>query len=205
MFFCCWWFLGVSAETRREASNVLLFVGWGIMWVISVGKTRLNLPYLLFLPLLGWVFTGFFFAVNQRVFNEIACRVCKVKPKFHSEIPYCKKCLANSLNKALILKQEVEERIEIAEKLGMQKQIEGAKDWFVRNLPEPIKWILANLIVRKSMLESRKVIEKVNFVPFDPEGLEKFPVDIAQTDLNIPSEGLKILEKIFPTKAENKI
>ena len=204
--FWCLWFLRVSAEVKKEYSSVPSIIVWIILWFISIAVTsevKLPLGWIIALAPAGWLLTGIFCIVAKvMIKQEITCWVCEAHTRVHPEIPYCKKCLTFSLNKALILRKEAEERIESAGKLGMGKQIEGAKRWFGENLPEPIKWILANLIVGESMLESGKTIKKVALTPFNPKEFEKFPIDIDRPDLNIPGEGLRILAKILPVKTK---
>jgi hypothetical protein len=213
---CCLWFLLTSPETRKECTfGPLIFVSFWLWFISALVISDIKLPvrwiislspwlWMLILPAAAWLLTGIFYLVELPITQEITCRVCKAHARVHLEIPYCKKCLKNSLEKTLILRREVEERIENAEKLGMRKQIEGARRYFEENLPEPIKWVLANLVVGESMLESGKTIEKVGLTPFDPKEFEKFPIDIDHPELNIPGEGLRILAKILPVKDENK-
>jgi len=117
------------------------------------------------------------------------CRKCKKRKKIPGT-PYCQECFEKGLAELPELISETEKRIKLAKNLGLEEQAKGAKKWFLQNLPEPIKWMLQQAVLEnlKKHFPQAKV--------FNPTfWFDKYPLDTNSPEVNIPSEGLELLQK----------
>ncbi len=135
-------------------------------------------------------------AYSLKIKNK--CQICRKNEKSCPEIPYCEECFKISFEKTQALIDEAEQRISLANKLGLIKQVEGVKKWFIQqSLPEAVRWILE----KQKIVQQKEIINQLReHFPsarlFDSSGFDKFPIDSDRPDLNIPKEGLELLVRM---------
>lgn len=124
--------------------------------------------------------------------KEKRCKYCSGK-KISVEIPYCKECIENALRETQKLTNEAETRIKLANEMGLAGQAEGAKRWFVENLPEPIKKILERAREQAILSSLKGYFPQIKSFVFDSRRFRKYSLDSGSQEANIPSEALQML------------
>ncbi len=136
--------------------------------------------------------------IEARIEGKIVKKECKscnrlerIHPEIpYSEIPYCETCMEKAWDKSEELIKEAEKRIELIKKCRLEGQARGAKEWLRENLPDPIKWLFQQAILSNL----KKIFPQAQF--FDPNKhfFVQHPLDSDDPSVNIPSEGLEVLE-----------
>ncbi len=129
------------------------------------------------------------------------CMRCQIDEGLYPEVPYCEDCLAVIVNEINGLASEAKKRIELAKELGFEKQVEGAKQWFFQNLPEPIKSTIHQAVLSHLRGYFPQVEPFEEYNRYDGS-FQKVSIDSAYPERNIPSEGLEILKRIAQKNPE---
>lgn len=124
------------------------------------------------------------------------CLECKDR-KVKRDSPYCPQCFEQAIERIFHLEEETKGKIQKSLELGLEKQAEGTVNYFLENLPEPIKF----LIEEKRQIQANQILEELRkefprAELLNPEDFDEYPVDTNEPEVNIPLEGLEVLEKL---------
>ncbi len=160
-------------------------------------------PFMIFFGWIGsMVFSAFFSLLRDRdrvhcqeiekKFDELSCQYCYTGEKIAPDVPFCKTCLDQGVEKVNALIQETKEKIIIAESLGLKKQADGNRALFEESLPPAVRWVV-NQTILAGLKESFP--QAAIFSPRNRE-FEKHALDTADPSVNIPLEGLRLLKEV---------
>jgi len=189
-------------------SAFLLALIFGIVSIIPSCKWKL--PFIIAFCL--FIFSGVCTFVSIGIHNYVSrcielkkfkrCKCCSApSPEIDSLFTLCEKCFENKIEgdiiKVLEIIDEAEKRISASAELRLKEQIHGTREWVSKNLPDTFR-----LFVQQGILTKLKIYFP-QAMPFNPSNFTQYPVNPNLTELNIPSEGLKILKVIIGNKKQN--